>query len=88
MESLDELKAHLTQYLDTRIKTAIDEGNADLMKDLGPKFQSIEDNVAQVSKDVASVSDSVAGVINAALAPISTVLNGINAIVGRIPFVG
>jgi hypothetical protein len=79
MESIEELKEHLTTWLDGRIdgavKTAVDEGNTKLMEDLDTRFATLESGInnlggtlSEVSKDVGGVSDSIAGLVQNVLA--------------------
>lgn len=102
MESLDELKAHLTGYLDERLdgaaKAAVAEGVKDLTSYMDSRFGTLEQGLndmggtlSQVSKDVGGVVDSVSKLANTVLAiPTTlaqTVEDTISSTIGRInPF--
>jgi hypothetical protein len=91
-DELAKLKKELTEWFDQRIDEAVDRGNADLMKDIEPQFNSVLTSVSVVSqqmtslfasesKDIASVSDSLAGLLNAALAPITVAIQKITSFI-------
>lgn len=94
MESLSELKQELTEWFDQRIKTAVDDGNADLMKDLDTRFGTLEQGIndlgatmSDVSKDVGGVSDSVAKMATTLLAIPTQIGQEVLAAIGNLnPF--
>lgn len=64
MESLSDLKKELTEWLEEFIRTAVDEGNKDLMNDLDTRFKSLEDGINELGITVGDVSKDVGGVAN------------------------
>jgi hypothetical protein len=79
MESIEELKQHLTTWLDGRIdeavKTAVAEGNKDLTAYLDTHFGKVEQGINDVgttvdgvSKDVGTVADSLTRLATSLLA--------------------
>lgn len=79
MQSIDELKDHLTTWLDGRIdeavKTAVAEANKDLTAYLDTRFGDLEKGIndtgtmiSGVSRDVGTVSDSVSKLIESVIA--------------------
>lgn len=98
MESLDELKAHLTGYLDERLdgaaKAAVAEGVKDLTSYMDSRFGTLEQGLndmggtlSQVSKDVGGVVDSVSKLANTVLAIPTTLAQTVEDTINRInPF--
>lgn len=68
MQSLDDLKKELTEWIDGRIDEAIDRGNEDLLKDLDTRFALLGTAVNDTAKNVAAVSDSVTKLIQSVIA--------------------
>lgn len=79
MQSIDELKDHLTTWLDGRIdeavKTAVAEANKDLTAYLDTRFGNVEKGIndtgtmiSGVSRDVGTVTDSVSKLIESVVA--------------------
>lgn len=88
MESIEELKAHLTTWLDGRIdeavKTAVAEGNRDLTAYLDTRFGNVEKGINDtgtmiggVSRDVGTVMDSVSKLIESVVAIPQTIVDQI-----------
>lgn len=94
MESLADLKTELTEWFDERIKTAVDEGNKDLMTDLDTRFGNLEKGVndmgvmlSGVSRDVGGVSDSVAKLMSTVLSIPTSLAQTVEDTINRInPF--
>lgn len=88
MESLDELKEHLTTWLDGRIdeavRTAVAEGNKDITAYLDLHFGKVEKGIDDtgvmiggVSRDVGTVMDSVSKLIESVVAVPQSIMDQI-----------
>lgn len=93
--NIDDLKEHLTTWLDERIdaavKSAVDEANKDLMADLDAKFKGVEDGLNGLGEGlnglgetVGNVSKDVNGVANSLTGLAQSIIAIPQQIVGQI----
>lgn len=98
MESIEELKTHLTTWLDGRIdeavKTAVAEANKDLTIYLDTRFGKLEFDINNVggvvdsmAKDLGTVVDSVTKLANTVLAIPTQIAQEVSDTLGKLnPF--
>jgi hypothetical protein len=75
---------NITQWVDARIKAAVDAANADLKADLAEQFSAVNTSLDGIAKDVNSVSATVTQVITDGLARVSNGIGVVSDSVSRI----